>query len=142
MDTGLHSLVAIARFHQLPAEPEQLAHQFSSPGTPFSDTELLLAAKALTLKAKKISPPLSKLENAILPAIAKTRDGNYFILARIAKDETEGDQASSPAAVLIHDLRESAPRSVSVEEFESLWEKDSDNLPEKSKNPRVESVKV
>ena len=49
MDTGLHSLVAIARFHQLPAETEQLQHQFAQPGIDFSHTEILQAAKALTL---------------------------------------------------------------------------------------------
>ena len=30
MDTGLQSLIAIARFHQLPAEPGQIAHQFAA----------------------------------------------------------------------------------------------------------------
>ena len=50
MDTGLNTLVAIARFHQLPAEPEQLAHEFSHPGEAFTDIDILRAAKALTLK--------------------------------------------------------------------------------------------
>ncbi|MFT6390174.1 MAG: hypothetical protein ACJAUP_003575 [Cellvibrionaceae bacterium] len=31
MDTGLHNLVAIARFYQLPAEPDQLADEFCAP---------------------------------------------------------------------------------------------------------------
>ncbi|MET0108624.1 MAG: hypothetical protein ABW084_06990 [Candidatus Thiodiazotropha sp.] len=41
MDTGLSTLIAIARFHQLPAEPEQIVHQFGKPGLPFADSELL-----------------------------------------------------------------------------------------------------
>jgi ATP-binding cassette, subfamily B, bacterial HlyB/CyaB len=45
MDSGLHSLVAIARFHQLPAEPEQLSHEFKVPDTPLSDTKLLRQQK-------------------------------------------------------------------------------------------------
>ncbi|WP_078083215.1 type I secretion system permease/ATPase [Microbulbifer mangrovi] len=118
MDTGLSSLVALARFHQLPADPEQLIHQFAEPGKPFSDTSLLLAAKALTLKAKLVSPSLSSIKSGILPAIAKMADGNYVILAKISE---ETDEPESGAAFLIHDLREPAPRSLSTEEFESLW---------------------
>lgn len=120
MDTGLHSLVAIARFHQLPAEPEQLAHQFAEPGKPFSDTQLLSAAKALTLRAKCVSPSFSQLKNDTLPAIAKTVDGAYVILARIG-ESSSGDESNSSRTYLIHDLREATPRSVSQEEFETLW---------------------
>tara|TARA_R110001592_G_scaffold135108_1_gene351038 strand:- start:10279 stop:12567 length:2289 start_codon:yes stop_codon:yes gene_type:complete len=118
MDTGLHSLVAIARFHQLPAEPEQLAHQFAEPGKPFSDTEILSAAKALTLRAKCVSPGFSQLKNDTLPAIAKAQDGSYFILARLGEN-TDGE--STTRTYLIHNLSEASPRSVSQEEFESLW---------------------
>jgi len=87
MDTGLSCLVAIARFHQLPAEPDQLAHQFAKPSEIFSDTELLLAAKSLTLKAKHLTLSLTDLKNALLPAIAKAKDGSYFIVAKISSDE-------------------------------------------------------
>ncbi|MFN3581222.1 MAG: ABC transporter transmembrane domain-containing protein, partial [Pseudomonas sp.] len=123
MDTGLQSLVAIARFHQLPAEPEQLAHQFCESGQLFSDTELLIAAKALTLKAKKITPSLAELNNGALPAIAKAADGSYFILARVAP-AVEAAQEGEPgkeATALIHDLREQAPRVVSFSELQQLW---------------------
>lgn len=51
MDTRLHSLIAIARFHHLPADLDQLAHQFVKNGELFSDTKILLAAEALTLSA-------------------------------------------------------------------------------------------
>ncbi len=123
MDSGLHSLVAIARFHQLPAEPDQLAHQFGVPGKPFSDTELLQAAKALTLKAKKLTPSPSDLKNSMLPAIAKSSDGSYFILARLSCDDLTADAPEGAPApgVLVHDLREDAPRSVSLDEFTQMW---------------------
>jgi len=55
MDTGLQSLVAIARFHQLPAEADQLQHEFGTPNMPFGDTEILLAANSLTLKAQVLA---------------------------------------------------------------------------------------
>ena len=89
MDTGLHSLVAIARFYQLPAEPDQLAHEFCEPGSSFSDTQILQAAKALTLKAKSISLTISTLKSSVLPAIAKHKDGSYFIIARLAENSSD-----------------------------------------------------
>ncbi|MCU7906043.1 MAG: type I secretion system permease/ATPase [Candidatus Thiodiazotropha sp. (ex Epidulcina cf. delphinae)] len=121
MDTGLNTLVAIARFHQLPAEPEQLAHQFGIPGERFSDTELLQAAKALTLKAKRLTPSLGDMENAVLPGIAKLRDGSYVILARLTHRDQPSDQPGMPSAVLIHDLRENSPKSIPLDAFNTLW---------------------
>lgn len=103
MDTGLNTLITIAHFHQLPAEPEQIAHQFARPGQPFGDTELLQAAKALTLKARKLKPSLADLDNSILPAIARLKDGSYIILARVARPDSQGDQPQGQTGVLVHE---------------------------------------
>ena len=123
MDTGIHSLVAIARFHQLPAEPDQIVHQFGEPGQPFTVTHILQAAKALTLKAKPLSLKPSDLDNTTLPAIAQANDGSFFIIARLSNQTPNlgQDGLESTQGVLIHDLRESAPRSVTPEELEQLW---------------------
>lgn len=120
MDTGLTSLVAIARFHQLPAETEQLAHEFGKPGETFSDTDILRAAKALTLKAKHVTPAFADINSAMLPAIAKTKDGHYFVLAKMAQPSSDTDSTTSPA-VLIQDFRDDAPRTLTLEKFELLW---------------------
>ncbi len=119
MDTGLSSLVAIARFHQVPAEADQLMHQFGNPGKAFSNTELLQAAKALTLKAKLLTPSISQLDNAILPAIAKSVDGSYFVLAKVSRETT--DDREQESSVLIHNLRESSPRILQLTEFTEMW---------------------
>jgi len=124
MDTGLNSLVAIAHFHQLPAEYEQLSHEFGVPGSFFSDTEILRAAKALTLKAKHLKPKTADLTSAMLPAIAKAKDGHYFILAKVSNNlaktyKEEKDPKS--ASVLIQDIRDDAPKTLRSEEFELLW---------------------
>jgi subfamily B ATP-binding cassette protein HlyB/CyaB len=122
MDTGLSTLVAIARFHQLPAEAEQLAHEFGQPGEVFSDTEILRAAKALTLKAKHIKPKFVDLKSAMLPAIAKSKDGNYFILAKVAfTDVKSQENHNEKSAVLVQDLREESPKTLSLDEFKELW---------------------
>lgn len=117
MDTGLQSLVALARFHQLPAEAEQLRHEFARPGENFSEVEILLAAKALSLRAKVLTPRCAEISNAILPAVIKSTDGSYMILARVAEPEgAEGERK-----LLVHDLRESAPKLITQEAFLALW---------------------
>ena len=124
MDTGLNALVAVARFHQLPAEPDQLAHEFGEAGQNFSDTQILLAAKALTLKAKRLTLALSELTHAVLPAIAKTRDGDYIIVAAVSEavpDDGESATIAKPATVLIQDLRNGTPKTLSLETFNTLW---------------------
>lgn len=115
MDTGLQCLVALAAFHQLPADAAQISHQFAVPGQPFGDTEILRAAKALTFKAKLFTFPLASLIGSNLPAIAKTKEGSYVILARIAEED------GTPTKVLVQDLREHTPKTLSAEEFNALW---------------------
>ncbi|MBX2808294.1 MAG: type I secretion system permease/ATPase [Cellvibrionaceae bacterium] len=130
MDTGLHSLVTLARFHQLPAEADQLAHEFGQPGTVFDDTALLQAAKALTLKVKPITLSEKKvgaggLSAVPLPALAKRKDGSYFILARFIEaertmDAVAEDTVSEPQA-LIQDPREAAPQTLSLSALCEQW---------------------
>jgi subfamily B ATP-binding cassette protein HlyB/CyaB len=115
MDTGLQCLVALAGFHQLPADAAQIFHQFAIPGQPLGNTEILRAAKALTFKAKLFTFPLAKLIGSSLPAIAKTKEGDYIILARIAEED------GVPTKVLVQDLREQTPKTLSADEFNSLW---------------------
>ena len=55
MDTGLVCLVLLARYLGLAADPEQLRHLFAAPGALFADTEILLAAKSLGLKAGRLA---------------------------------------------------------------------------------------
>jgi subfamily B ATP-binding cassette protein HlyB/CyaB len=121
MDTGLQALVAIARFHQLPAEPEQLVHQYTKSGEIFSDTEILLAAKALTLKAKCIKLKPDQLKKSALPAIAKHRDGSYFIIARLSEKNPSQELKDMEVKVLIHDLREQSPKTVSLKYFSDIY---------------------
>jgi len=122
MDTGLQSLVAIARYHQIPADAEQLRHEFAKPGIFFSDIELLLAAKSLSLKARLVKHPLHKLNNTVLPALVKLTSGRYIILARI-RGEKEGELGKDNPIkdLLIQDLENSAPEIMPIEDFEEIW---------------------
>ena len=94
VDTGLACLIMLARFHNVAASPEQLAHEFAEDGRAFGRAELLLAAKKLGLKAKSARSSLERLAQTPLPAMAADRDGRFFIIARL--DESKGQ-------ALIHD---------------------------------------
>jgi len=109
-DTGLICLLILARFHDLPADPAQLRHQFVQSGSTFSDIDLLRAAKHLGLKAGLHKTQWSRLPGTPLPAVAKQRDGRYVVLAKI-----EGSKA------LIQDPALGRPQVQSREEFESAW---------------------
>lgn len=122
MDTGLNCLVAIAQFHQLPANAEQIKNEFSPSGEHFSDTDVLLAAKSLSLKAKLVSSSFDGLDNRMLPAVAKSGDGTYFVIARINKNGDESASAGETThRILIQDFREPSPKTITEEELSALW---------------------
>ncbi len=110
LDTGLTCLVMLARFHQIAADPDQLAHQFKTSADPFGETEILLAAKYLGLQAKPVKTTIDRLDRTPLPAMAVDNEGGYFILARFDADKA-----------LIHDPRAERPEVVSRDELLSRW---------------------
>jgi subfamily B ATP-binding cassette protein HlyB/CyaB len=109
-DSGLACLVMLARFHQIAADPEHLAHQFKVSAEDFGRTEILLAAKQLGLQAKPVKTSIDRLDRTPLPAMAVARDGSFFILARSDADK-----------MLIHDPRAERPQIVSRDELLTRW---------------------
>jgi subfamily B ATP-binding cassette protein HlyB/CyaB len=109
-DSGLISLLILARFHDLPADGSQLRHQFAQSGQVLTDTELLRAAKHLGLKAGLVKTTWGKLQGTPLPAMAKRTDGRYVVLAKVGADK-----------VLVQDPIEARPLVLSREQFEAMW---------------------
>ena len=110
VDSGVMCLAMLARYHGLPADPAQLAHEFAPPGQHFGERELLLAAKKLELKARAVASEWVRLPKVSLPAIAVDVHGGFFIIARV-----DGDKA------LIHDPKAERPQTVTVAELQSRW---------------------
>lgn len=109
-DTGLSSLAIVARFHGLPADAGQLRHRFAPPGGAFGAEDLLRAARHLGLKAREIATRPGRLARTPLPAIARHKDGHYFVLAGL-----DGDK------VLIQDPLEARPLALPRAIFEAAW---------------------
>src|SRR5438093_1502531 len=109
-DTGLFCLLMLARFFGLPADGEQLRHQFSESGTNLSETDLLRAAKHLGFKAGFVQSDWSQLAKAPLPAIAQQKDGRYVVVAKAESDK-----------VLVQDPLEGRPMLLPKAAFVESW---------------------
>jgi len=109
-DTGLVSLVLVARFFGVAAETEQLRHRFARSQEPVSSNDLVRAARHLGLKARQVSSHWKKLEKTPLPALAQHADGRWIVIAKADTDR-----------VLVHDPLESRPLTLPREIFESAW---------------------
>ncbi|MDZ7920673.1 type I secretion system permease/ATPase [Rhodoferax sp.] len=87
--SALSALCAIARFHQVAADPATLAHQMGIASTDAVTTaDLLGAAKHLGLKAKLSRSSIDRLGLVPLPALAvvKTDDGSLRIVILAQSD--------------------------------------------------------
>ena len=109
-DAGLSCLVMLARYHNLAASYEQLAHDYLENDRACGRAELLLAAKQLGLKARSVHSKIERLPHVPLPAIAAGNDGRFFIIARI-----DGDK------VLIHDPLAERPEVVTFDGVQERW---------------------
>jgi len=110
LDSGLLGLVMLARFDGLAADPDQIAHDFQEAGWPFAAPQILLAAKALGLRARCVRADIARLERTPLPALARAVDGRFFIVARADAEQ-----------VLIQDPGATRPQILAIADFAARW---------------------
>ena len=109
-DSGLVSLVMLARYHKVAADVSQLKHHFGCTTNALTSADLLRAAKSLELKAKSVKASWPQLAACALPALARMKNGETAILAKAAPDK-----------VLVQDHDKPSPRVLTKEEFLSEW---------------------
>ncbi|WP_377807230.1 type I secretion system permease/ATPase [Azospirillum sp. A29] len=109
-DTGLSCLIFMLRLMGHPADPEQIRHDHAVRGRAMETLDILRAAKRFGLKARSVTTSWDRLAATPLPAIAKRRDGRYFIIAKIDCDR-----------VLIQDPLESKPLALPRAVVEPAW---------------------
>ena len=67
LDPGLYCFTAIAQFHGIPADPEQIAHALAiDPRIGMSESDMLRAARSLKLKARAATVSSKQLSLLIL----------------------------------------------------------------------------
>ncbi|TIH15590.1 type I secretion system permease/ATPase [Marinifilum sp. JC120] len=109
-DTGLVSLVLLARFHGVAADPDGIRHRFAPAGSAMSQLDLIKAARALELKAKVIERDCAKLLKVPFPAMALMNDGNWMIIGGAREDDV----------LLQHPFKKGAEK-ISIDEFSNVW---------------------
>jgi subfamily B ATP-binding cassette protein HlyB/CyaB len=111
VDLALKGLVFLAQFHGIPADAAQLRHDAGRGAELFDEVALLHAARALGLKSQVVHPSPDRLGRVALPALALSRLGRPFVLAKVGPD-----------GALIHDLTDGGLKVISREEFEGRFE--------------------
>ncbi|WP_320174773.1 type I secretion system permease/ATPase [Maridesulfovibrio sp.] len=109
-DTGLVSLVLLARYHGVAADPDGIKHRFAPPGEVMGQLDLVKAARALELKAKVLDRSCDKLSKVPFPAMALMNDGTWMIMGGAREDDV----------LLQHPFRKGAEK-VPLDEFSKLW---------------------
>ena len=107
-DSGLVCLVQLARYHQVAADAQAIAHEHGAPSAVFSADDLVRAGRRLGLKTRSVDSTWDRLADTPLPAIAQHSDGHFFLLAGIKDDK-----------VLIQDPLEPRPLTLPRALFES-----------------------
>lgn len=114
-DGGLLALCAVARFHQVAADPAALAHQLGlSASQPATTEDLLAAANRLGLKARHTTTTFARLSLTPLPALALMNAATGPRVVILA--QCDGQR------VLVQDPAAGGPPTIeSVEAFAAQW---------------------
>ena len=137
LDPGLYCFTAIAQFHGIPADPEQIAHALAiDPRVGMSEADMLRAASSLKLKARAATVNSKQLAKLPLPLIVGMKDEKFAVLAQIAEDsmaaqlaDTKNDSRrkvkSSGKIInnkfLILPPNGGPPQVMSAEDFQDEW---------------------
>jgi len=109
-DTGLACLLIMAQLHEVPLSAEHLSHEFNTDGSPFDASRLLAAARHHGFKSRLLKPSAGSLGSFPWPAIAKDKNGHFFIIARVHSDQ-----------VLIHDPLQGAAQTIPLAALLARW---------------------
>lgn len=110
-DTALASFVLLMSFLQRPADVEQLRHAAGKGGAQLDARDLLRLARKLDVKARLVRVSPSRLERQPLPAIAKTPDGDFYLILQVAN-----------ARVLVFYPHADAPQTVTLEDLDANYD--------------------
>ena len=111
IDPAIFCLVMLARYHGIAADPDQLSHEFKPDSKPLDTTQLLLAAKSLSLNARQTRVRWDRLDRVVLPAVAIDNAGNFFVIGRIEKHRAfiQRPDAMQPVSVDLDVLKADWP---------------------------------
>lgn len=109
-DTGLNCLLTIAAYYGIPADMENIRHNYNLQGHIAGESDLLRIAKGLKLKAKCVNLNCEQIGKVTLPAIIQLQDGTFSILLRVNEKK-----------YLIALCNENSPRVLDEDAFEGVY---------------------
>lgn len=83
IDAGLYSFVNIARFHNIPADPDQIIHALAIGEEGMQEGDILRAAKEFKLKARASAVEYDTLAKVPLPVVVGLKKEKFGILAKV-----------------------------------------------------------
>ncbi len=86
-DSGVEALVLIARYHKIAADVQQIRHLSGSGKKQLSDGDLILAARTLGLKSRKVAVRPERLAKTPFPALALDQLGRHLIVTACDGDK-------------------------------------------------------
>ncbi len=110
-DNSLAALCLVARYLGIPADPGELARRHGIGQGRITAEDLIRIARKLGLRARSVTSQWDRLARTPLPALARTREGGFFIAARFADDK-----------LLVQDPDQPRPRWLAREALEAEWD--------------------
>ncbi len=115
INTGLLSLLMIARHHGIAVEEARLQHEFGQQ--PFTADVILRAAKRLGMTAKVVDQDPERLELSPMPAIGIDKEGQFFIAIKFGFEQ--GDKAKRK--MVIQRPGSAEAQVLDFEDFLHMW---------------------
>lgn len=109
-DTGLICLVRLLQMLGLPADDQQLRHQYAEPGRPISAEAMVRAIKRLDLKGRLLRSNAAELARLPTPAIVEMASGDFMVLGGVRD-----------GALLLLDARSGQVTTQGTAEFRASW---------------------
>lgn len=113
-DSVMFSFLTLAKFMGVQAKQADLARITENTKIDEGEVLLLQYAKHYKLKSKLCVLDVDRLVkkmDKILPLIARTKEGKFFIIAKLQNDK---------AIVLFHD--KNAPEAIAIEQLKEIWD--------------------
>ena len=111
IDTALVSLVAIAKFHGIPADINQLRRAYVVDGNLMDTLTMLRASKDIGLKSRELTIEKERLNSMPFPAVLQLTNGNYIVVLRAEQER-----------LLIVDPYQDTPVLIQIKNLFNAWE--------------------
>ena len=88
IDTGLASLITVARYYNIPAEYHQLERAYVLEAGAIDTTMIVRAARELRLKVRAYeNVSIERLPKLVFPAIIRMKNGRYIVITGLNEEK-------------------------------------------------------